>query len=409
MRYCERGMVNVSLVSPVFSPIEARTARNGRAILGAALRVIDEESWAALTPRHVSERAGLSRTAVLSRHPDRSALGVAVWRERIAEPLLNAWRDLVSYVDAGTDSAADLQRVMSPFTRPNDVMRTAAELIIVGRYDTEIFRAISETVGNELTNWTTPATPVVSPTLAAQRALTIGLAHGYLIEARRNRTLKVDLSREISKLAFALAHPSAPAELPTINAKHLDEPVKFDTDDPMVESVLKSTLELVGAVGFDATTIESICQHSGFTRSVIFNRYKTKRDLFVDATNQMLSEAVGLNDHYMSLIAQDHGVSIADACMLREFMRPGREAKVTVALEQLRISWHDLDVQAAIDLALIENQRRISQEVPISVGEVSAVFVTAAALGHGIVALANINPDIWQLPYDVVLVPFNHK
>ena len=402
-------MTDVSLDNPAFSPIEARTARNGRLILDAALRVIDQESWAALTPRHVSERAGLSRTAVLSRHPDRSALGVAVWRERIAEPLLSAWRDLVSYVDAGMDSAADLQRVMHPFTRPNAIMRTAAELIIVGRYDTEIFRAISETVGNEFTNWTTPATPAVSPTLAAQRALTIGLAHGYLTEARRNRTLKVDLSGEISKLAFALAHPATLTELPKVSATHLDDPVRFDTDDPMVKSVLRSTLELVGTVGFDATTIESICQHSGFTRSVIFNRYKTKRDLFVDATNQMLSEAVSLNDHYMSRIAEDHGVSIADACMLREFMRPGREANVTVALEQLRISWHDLDVQAAIDLALIENQRKISQDVPSSAGEVSAVLVTAAALGHGIVALANINPDIWLLPYDVVLVPFNHN
>ena len=402
-------MTDVSLDNPAFSPIEARTARNGRLILDAALRVIDQESWAALTPRHVSERAGLSRTAVLSRHPDRSALGVAVWRERIAEPLLSAWRDLVSYVDAGMDSAADLQRVMHPFTRPNAIMRTAAELIIVGRYDTEIFRAISETVGNEFTNWTTPATPAVSPTLAAQRALTIGLAHGYLTEARRNRTLKVDLSGEISKLAFAMAHPATLTELPKVSATHLDDPVRFDTDDPMVKSVLRSTLELVGTVGFDATTIESICQHSGFTRSVIFNRYKTKRDLFVDATNQMLSEAVSLNDHYMSRIAEDHGVSIADACMLREFMRPGREANVTVALEQLRISWHDLDVQAAIDLALIENQRKISQDVPSSAGEVSAVLVTAAALGHGIVALANINPDIWLLPYDVVLVPFNHN
>ena len=401
-------MTDVALDNPVLSPIEARTARNGRLILDAALRVIDEESWAALTPRHVSERAGLSRTAVLSRHPDRSALGVAVWRERIAEPLLNAWRDLVSYVDAGTDSAADLQGVMHPFTRPNAIMRTAAELIIVGRYDTEIFRAISETVGHELINWTTPATPVVSPTLAAQRALTIGLAHGYLIEARRNRTLKVDLSREISKLAFALAHPAILTELPKVSATHLDDPVRFDTDDPMVKSVLKATLELVGTVGFDATTIESICQHSGFTRSVIFNRYKTKRDLFVDATNQMLSRAVALNDVYMSRIAATHGNAIAEACMLREFLRPERGSQVTVTFEQLRLSWHDVDLLAAIDTALIENQQRISQESPgKSEEEIRGVLVTATALGHGIVALSAINPNIWQLPLDVVLVPFH--
>lgn len=387
----------------------SRAELNSRTILDASLRVIDEESWAALTPRHVSEKAGLSRTAVLSRHPDRSALGAAVWRERIAEPLLHSWRALVSYVDDGKESAAELQRVMQPFLKPDEVMRTAAELIIIGRYDAEVSRAISETVGKEFINWTTPGTPAVSPTLAAQRALTIGLAHGYLIEARRNHTLDIDLSGEISKLAFALAHPTVPAELPTVNATHLDEPVKFETNDPMVESVLKSTLELVGAVGFDATTIESICQHSGFTRSVIFNRYKTKRDLFVDATNQMLSEAVGLNDEYMSRVARDHGAPTADACMLREFMRPGREPKGTVALEQLRLSWHDLDVQAAIDLALVENQRKINQEAPSSGDHVPAVFVTAAALGHGIVALADMNPGVWQLPYDVVLVPFNYN
>lgn len=401
-------MTDVSLENPAFSPIEARTARNARAVLDAAMRVIDEESWGALTPRHVSDVAGLSRTAVLSRHADRSALGAAVWRERVAQPILHAWRGLVSYVDAGTGSSADLQRVMKPFTEPEAIMRTAAELITIGRYDPEVSRAISESVGEEFIYWTSLSTPGVSPTLAAQRALTIGLAHGYLIEARRNRTLKVDLSGEISRLAFALAHPAPPAELPTISATHLDDPVQFDTDDPMVKAVLKSTIDLVGAVGFDASTIELICQNAGFTRSVIFNRYKTKRDLFLDATNQMLSRAVALNDVYMSRIAATHGNAIAEACMLREFLRPERGSQVTVTFEQLRLSWHDVDLLAAIDTALIENQQRISQESPgKSEEEIRGVLVTATALGHGIVALSAINPNIWQLPLDVVLVPFH--
>lgn len=400
-------MMNGSQVTPASPPVERRATRNGRTILGAALQVLDEESWSALTPRHVAEVSGLSRTAVLARHPDRSAIGASVWREHVASTLLEAWSGLVAVIDSTQGSESELQSAIQPFLNPDRAMRVAAELIFVGRYDTEVARAISETVGEQFVNWTTPGIAGVSPTRAAQRALTIGLAHGYLTEARRNHTVDIDLSGELAKWAYALAHPAQPSPLPEVNAQHLDDPVLFDTNDPMVEAVLASTLDLVGSVGFDAATIEAICNASGFTRSVIFNRYKTKRDLFLDATDQMLSQAIGLNDEYMTRLATTHGVSIAEACMLREFMRPERAHKATVAFEQLRLSWHDVDLLAAIDSALIENQRRISQENPSAGEGIQGVLVTASALGHGIVTIAGLNPVLGQLPLDVVLVPFN--
>lgn len=400
-------MVLIPTLKPAVTQVNPpRTVRNDRAVLAAALRTLVDEGWSALTPRHVSEVAGVSRTAVLARHADRSAIGAALWRTVVADELLINWNSLIAVVDAASGSAEELQAAMEPFLHPDDAMRAAGELLLVSRYDRRVHDAISETVGDALNTWTTPVSGRVTRALAAQRAFVLGLAHGYLTEAMRHHTIDIDLSAELTLLSTALANPTRPARMPSKIAAYLDEPVDFGTGDPMVETVLRSTLQLVGEAGFDAATIEAITEASGFTRSVIFNRYASKRDLFVDATNRALSGIVELNDGYQMAIAADHGSAIAEACLLREAMRPGRDVMRTITFEQIRLSWHDVDLLTAIDAAILEHQHALASASTRPDAEIRGHLVTEVALGHGIVTLTGIQPLIWELPIDVVLVPF---
>lgn len=397
----------IQTIQPVATPVKlSRTVRNDQTILAAALRVLVDEGWSALSPRHVAQAAHVSRTAVLARYADRSAIGAAVWRSIVADTMLTNWTALVKAVDEASGSDADLQSAMAPFLQPDDVMRAANELILVANHDEDVRQAISDTVGDELTKWTTPTSGRVTRSLAAQRAFVLGLAHGYLTEAMRHHTSNIDLSAELTRLASALARPAKSERLPSRRADYLDAPLHFGTGDAMVEAVLGATLTLIGKSGFDATTIEAITETAGFSRSVIFNRYATKRDLFVDATNRVLAGLVGLGDAYQQAIASTHGVAIAEACLLREIMRPGREIMRSISFEQIRLSWHDVDLLAALDSAIVEHQALLTMEDGRSESEIRGHLVTEMALGHGIVSLTVIEPDIWDLPLSVVLVPF---
>ena len=381
-----------------------RTQRNADCVLDGAMKVLDEEGWTALTPRHVAHTAGVSRTTVLTRHPNRSAIGAAVWNHRIAQTLLTNWSTLIELVDAGKVLPSAVAKAMEPFLFPDQRMRVAAELLFVCRYDASVEDAVKATVAEQLGKWTTP-TKSVTQVKAAQRAFLLGIAHGYLSESRRFDMTSVDLSLEFKALAKMISNPSEPAVLPTKNAAYLDEPLTFGTDDPMMETVLRSTLELMGERGFDEVTIENITDASGYTRSVIFNRYNTKLQLFFDATNRMVASAIAKNDEYQSSIASKDGMAIAEACLLREFMRPERHRMRTITFEQIRLSWHDESILEAFTNGLKEHQLAMREHYKNRTDDqIRGFLVTELAAGHGIVTLCDLQPQMWKLPLDVGMV-----
>ncbi len=79
-------------------PRRARSARYGRAILDATVTLADLKGWPSVTFSRVAAQAGLSRTAVLSRHADRAALAAATWPQRLACLAADA---LAAVIDAG--------------------------------------------------------------------------------------------------------------------------------------------------------------------------------------------------------------------------------------------------------------------------------------------------------------------
>lgn len=390
-------------------PRTARSARYDRAILDAAVTLADLEGWPSVTFSRVAAQAGLSRTAVLSRHPDRAALAAAAWRQRLAGPFADA---LAAVIDAGPAvnrpvDVENLTQALSAFGYPNEGMRATAELLLVSRYELALQESVDATAGAKLGEWLTPRRGRLSRAQAAQRGFLVALAIGLLLEARRQPAARIDLDGALVRVSYALSNPAPASWLPTTAAAYMDAPVAFDTDDPAWDAVLQATLDEVGTHGYDAATVDAIARASGYTQGVIFNRYATKLEMFLDATDRMLSSTGRQAAQFQAGLAAAHGDGIADAVMIRELMAPHRKAIRTITFEQLRLAWHQPDMLTAFRTALADPTVTIVAERPeLTEDQARSLIHIEFARGLGSGLLADLHPDASKLPYDVVLVPF---
>lgn len=387
----------------------ARSARYDRAILGAAVTLADLEGWPAVTFPRVAAQAGLSRNAVISRHADRAGLAAAAWRERLAGPFAEALEAVVDASPVGRRpvDVEDLTQALSAFSYPNEAMRATAELLLVSRYEPALQECVDATIGIRLGSWLTPQRGRLSRALAAQRGFLLAMAMGLLLEARRQPTARIDLDGALARVSHALSHPVDASWLPTTSAVFMDEPVAFGTDDPAWDAILAATLDEVGTRGFEAATVDTIARASGYTQGVIFNRYSTKLEMFLDATDRMLTATGGRAAQFQADLATAHGPGIADAVMIRELMAPHRKAVRTITFEQLRLAWHQPDMLTAFQSALADPTVTIVAERPELTEDQARAWIHiefARGLGSGL--LADLHPDAWKLPHDVVLVPY---
>ena len=394
---------------PLRPPL-GRAARYDTAILDAAVIIADQEGWRSMTFSHVAEAAGVSRQAVLSRHASRSALAASVWSDRLATTVDRALEVVVAACPRPGNpvDSDDLTNALSAFTAPGEPMRAAAELLLVARYDPRVNAAVHETLGPALERWIVPNRGAVTRVQAARRGFLIALALGLLLEARREQGGRVELAGALDRVGAALEQPAAPARLPLARATHLDEPADFDVGDQTWATVLQATLDEVGTHGYEAATMNDIARASGHTQGAIFSRYATKLELFLDATARMLTNAGRKGAEYQAGIAANRSVGIADAAMIREIMRPGRASVRTITLEQCRLSWHDPNMLAVFETALSDPAILAQAAYPGSTPDQARGWLHVEfGRGLGSAVLADLHPQAWDLPYDVVLVPLN--
>ncbi|MFM1965437.1 MAG: hypothetical protein RL134_1162 [Actinomycetota bacterium] len=382
---------------------QARVRRMDLDLAAATVGVIAEEGWAGLSFSSVAERAGTSRRPLQDRFDDRYALAAATWRDHI-EPALR--RDLVaalSYaglVDQPPDSGQFAQ-ALDTFAHPARELRAACELLIVSHFDPVMAAVVRETLEPQITVWCTPVEGVLAPAMAAKRAYVIGAALGLTMIERRPGVVDVALHGAARVLLSALATDLDPRRVPIVPAPHIDGPVAFDTGDETRDRLLQATLDEIGHRGFDATTVEAIAERAGSSQGALFARYPTKMALFVDAAERQLGFALRANESWMASIEKDHGRGVAEAALIRETQDPTRGELRAVALEELRLSWHNADLRARI--AKQFDEYVVDMQVPkphFDPGEVQLGY----AVGAGVLVLPLLCPGAWTLPYDVVTV-----
>lgn len=393
---------------PQSRPTQARSKRNDGRLLDAALAIADDTGWAGMALAPIAQRAGLSRQAAVSRYRDRSDLGADLWTKEAGPHLSAALTSLIAAVRHPGDEPDlhALRAAFRTFVEPDLPMRAAAELLLVGRYDPAVKAAVQATLSPSLDEWLTPAGRRLTPAKAARHGYALTQALGLLMQARRFPIAAGDLDSELDLLGRALTMPVSPRKLPARSLEHLDRPVEFGTGDPEWELLLRATLDEVGRLGYEAATLDVIARAAGCTQGLIYARYRSKQELFFDASDRMGEAAVNANNDFWREVAESRSQGIAQATLMREFMMPGRESQRTVQLEQLRLSWHDPDLQANLEKNFADAVWQISNDDPgRSVTDLRAYVYVGMAQGYGVTTLADLHPTAWKLPYDVVAVP----
>ena len=373
-----------------------------QAILDAAEAVLAHDGWAALQFARVAADAGVSVQALRTRYVDRLGLAQTLWRERCGPALVDGLGTLVA---ASSGAVADLTAALHAFAQPSLRLRGAVELIVVSTHEPALHTMVARTCEESLTPWLVPARGGPTRTAAARHAFLFALGLGLVILSYTTASSPLDLSQEAARIAPALTSDVAPARLPAQQADHLDKEAVFGTGDPAWDALLQATLDQVGTVGFDRATVSGIAHAAGYTEGLLFARYATKRDLFVDATARMTEPATRLNQAMSDDLAKRYSWGISDAVMMREFMRPGRERVRTIVLEQYRLASHQPDVQAVVEGGSAPTATMAASHVVEDPEHLPARTLVERSLGIGAPLLAAIDPEAWSLPYDVVTVP----
>ena len=387
---------------------QERSIRNDERILDAAVALLAEEGWAGLLPARAAKRSGLSQPTVTARYPDRSAMGAAVWRSRLAKVVETA---LIEMLDAAGQfgGAGDPRRFrtsLAPFLTPDEVMQAAGEVLVVGSFDPLVREAVGDTLGIRIAEWLTPAPRRLPKAETGRRGYLVAMALGLLLESRRQPDLDPDLSRQFADVLSAMEAGSMSARLPSLRFAHWDQEFDFGTGDVLLERLLAATLTEIGSRGFDVTTVDDIAAAAGHTKGLVFSRYPSKKQLFLDATDRYSAAMFVLNDALYDEIKGSHSAGVAEAVLIREFMRPGREHLRVFALEQHRLSWHDQELRDAVAHAMDGAiEARMSADPSRSRREWESQLFFDVALGVGFPLLAGISPGAWDLPYQTVTVP----
>ncbi len=384
---------------------QARVLRNSERITRVATDALAEDGWSALAPTTVSRRSGLSPRAVSTRYPTRPDIGAAAWHAHAGPTLQTTLTDVLSasgLLDA-PGSEADFVAVMRSVAQPSVDLLAAAEVLVLARFEPVLRDALDATLAPAVTQWCEPVPGKVTRAAAARRTYLLMVALGLIAAGRRPGVPDLDLTNELTDLHRALHEDLGPVRLPAARARHANQRTAFDTGDPIHDDLLTATLDRVGHLGFDAATTLTIARAAGHSETTIFIRYPSKLDLFIDAAGRQQAIAFRANEAFTERLEARHGLAIAEAVNIREFLHPDLDVQRAIYAETIRMSWHDDDLrdrQEAEINTFIDEMHRTHADWPD--GTTAAAAHMSYATGIGYALLPGLAPDAWKLPYDVV-------
>lgn len=379
---------------------QARAVRNDERILEAAAGLAATEGWAALAPSRVAAASGLSRSTVQDRFPDRPSLGAAVWGQH-CWPVLD--RALGAALEAITADVPPGERAASlaGLARPNTGLLAASELLITAHYDPMIRSSISQTLGARVEQWLGAR----SRSRNGRTGYLLATALGMVLAGRRTGASKIDPSPVAEALAAAAAQDRVPEALPRASAQHHTSDLDLAPDDPALDALLNAALREIGTHGFDGASVDRIARASRHTKGLVFSRFPSKLELFLEATRRQQSLAYAANEAFILEVTERHGRGIAEAVTIREVQRPHLDYARSIALEQLRLTWHYPELKQAQEADLDSVVTQMAAAEKTSFAHSAAVVQFAYAVGLGVALLPLLHPNAYRLSYDVMTIP----
>jgi AcrR family transcriptional regulator len=375
----------------ILPPRPAYLRRNDARITEAIVKVIARGGVGRLGAASVAAEVGSSVRPVHDRFRGTTDMAIHVWRSAIEAPLRRDLTDLTEASDGAT-----LTERFEPFIRPNATYLTAAELLLAAAFDPRLHAAIGE------------RRLIVDAARDERGAYLTALALGLLMVARRPHAAHASLRGFADRLAAALRSttPAPPApELPPAYNLH-DAGIILHSGDALRDDLLIATLELIGERGYDQVRVKEIAAAVGVSEGYVFKRYDTKLDLFLDATALQQRRDFGVVQQLVADVALASGPGLAEAVLLREFGRAGRERARNILHEQTRRAWFEPRARAVADATEAALIAQVAAANPTWDSTAVAEFIhVELALGLGHTSLALHAPEAWRLPFANVTVP----
>lgn len=385
-----------------------RVDRNSERLIEAAADVVLERGWDDLTYASVADRAGLTTRTLYDRYANKSELGIALWNAGAGGRFLSA---LAAFVDAivipagsKPHSTAHLTELLSPLSHPTPTTSVAMDLLGAATFDLvirdHIVTQFNHAVGSRCVK--SRSVPISD---AARTAFAVNAGVGLFFASRRPGAASLDLSDPVEETAVALTQPAAPAPLPTINTRHM-KVNSVRTGDPALDALLTATLDVVSELGYHAATTSRIVTQAGVSEGLLYGRYATKLDLFLDATSRGSDGNLELNARLMREVAESHTFGIAEATFYREHLRPEHARGRALVIERIRLAWNEPRMRANDQAAELAYFAERASEIPTE--KLSAARSSVhwgLSMGYGTYVTAFLLPRAWKLPFDVVTTP----
>ncbi|MSW79929.1 MAG: TetR family transcriptional regulator [Actinobacteria bacterium] len=323
-------------------PRRRRTARaiaNDEAIRAAAIAVIVDSGWDAMTFSEVAKRANLTVGAVYGRAESKAELGADLWTSSLYPALSAGLAGLGETIASG--SVPEVAQVLKSWSEPSDALQAATALAIAAIFDEDLHEVIGPDMA-ALLNAHCGLIDGRSGPSAAASALSIGGAFGRVLAARDGARPPVSgkqaAQREID-MSLARGRAQALPRLPVITFQRTPT-----TSDPHLDLLQIAALDVIGRVGYRRATVARICRLAQVSSGSMFARFESKADLVTSAASVMLVSHAE-QTRALKAVSSSSGPAISNAMLLRAFLDPAAQGQRGLRLELARVSQHEPDLQ----------------------------------------------------------------
>lgn len=174
----------------------------------------------------------------------------------------------------------------------------------------------------------------------------------------------------------------------------------------MSDDLLRAAIDHHGRYGYEGSKLTAVAADAGVSETSIFVRYPSKEAFMMDAINRHQDISILAQRDYLTRIERAHGTGIAEAIAIRDTMHPSERIINVIEVERARLTWHR-PILANLDEERIQALARgVLATDPDNLDFAdSARLHVARSIGVGICFLPLIDPDAWDLPYDVITTP----
>lgn len=357
--------------------------------------LLASSGWKDFNFHRLAKVMGTSEQPIRNRVRDIEELAALTWKERLASPLRESLE--VTLSSSGRES---LPEAIAPLLRRTPTNFATAELLVLSKFLPALHEEVDQSLGIYLRELIPSADEK-----SARNAFTISLALGLLMMGRHPESDSWDLTQALATRSRALATGLASHLLPDVEAPHMDIEPALAPEDPALQALLGSCLDLVALYGFDSVTVRQIARKAGYTEGLIYARYAGKLDLFRDAVRRQNQAGWRLNREFVQDLEVTFGPGVSQAIQWQQYQRPQRAAARALALEQLRMSWHDRDLMRTWVGELDAFRATLLRQPGWSDFETDADFILNVAVPLGLYLLPTLVPHVDRLPYEVVTIP----